>query len=134
MAGLAFVAACSNFLSSNSIAWEVAAHCRMVVDGQEVWNGKCCVEATADPYSMSPSLNAEGWQACLYRKKHPEQANLPTAMQKCFGPWINIYQDSGSSSYSAYWSLENACHCGPNVSAKRNGNIYQGDNFIFEWR
>ncbi|MGO9427472.1 hypothetical protein [Rhodoblastus sp.] len=118
-------------------AYEVTAQCSLVVDGNDVWNGKCCVSADASPDSMTADLHAEGWQACLYKKRHPENESLPTYKQKCFGPWINISRnsekDAKGNDYSAYWSLEGACHGGENYSAKRSGNTYQGDKFIFEW-
>jgi hypothetical protein len=130
---IALFAICNIFAVGSSVSQELVAQCRMIVDDQEVWNSKCCVKAVVDPSVMIASLTAEGWQACLYRKRHAEQSNLPTSQQKCFGPWINIDQEGGGNSYSAYWSLENACHGGNLFPAKRNGNIYQGDNFIFEW-
>jgi hypothetical protein len=118
-------------------AHDVVAQCSLMIEGAEVWNGKCCVSADASPGSMTADLHAESWQACLYKKKHPENENLPTYKQKCIGPWINISQESETdakgNNYSAYWSLEGACHGSENFSAKRNGNVYQGDKFIFEW-
>jgi hypothetical protein len=73
----------------------------------------------------------------LYRRRHPENENLPTYKQKCFGPWINIWEedrpDPKGRRYSAYWSVEGACHGGENYPAKRAGNVYQGDKFLFEW-
>lgn len=133
-AGIVLFAMWSVFAGGTVTAQELAAQCRMIVDGKEVWNSKCCVKAEVDPSVMIASLTAEGWQACLYRKRHPEQSSLPTSQQRCFGPWINIDQEGGGNSYSAYWSLGNACHGGNLFSAKRNGNVYQGDNFIFEWK
>jgi hypothetical protein len=126
------------FLSHSSAgAEDVAAKCSLVVDGAEVWNGKCCVTASASPHDMTASLHAESWQACLYKRRHPENEALPTYKQKCFGPWINIWQDSEQNAkgnnYSAYWSIEGASHGGENYPAKRRGNVYQGDKFIFEW-
>jgi hypothetical protein len=116
---------------------ETSAHCSLVVDGKEVWNGRCCVTASASPHDMTASLHAEGWQACLYNKKHPENEKLPTFKQKCLGPWINISVDSDApaktKTYSAYWSIEGACHGGSIHTATRSGNTYQGDDFKFEW-
>jgi hypothetical protein len=122
---------------ASAIASEVVAQCSLVVDGNEVWNGKCCVSADASPDDLNASLHAESWQACLYAKKHPENAKLPTYKQNCFGPWINIFKDDEETSkgdnYSAYWSIEGACHGGGVYSAKKTGNVYQGDKFIFRW-
>jgi hypothetical protein len=77
--------------------------------------------------------HASGWQACLYDRKHPEQANLPGFQQTCYGPWINIWPEDGA--YLAYWSLDNACRAGfPPVSARRARQVYKGGNFVFDWR
>jgi hypothetical protein len=122
---------------SNAHGQEVIAKCSLVVDGSEVWNGKCCVTAETTPYDMTASLHAESWQACLYNKRHPQNARLPTYRQKCLGPWINTWQEpeqnSKANNYLAYWSIEGACHGGENYPATRIGNVYQGDKFIFEW-
>lgn len=87
---------------------------------------------------MTAELYAESWQACQYDKKHPENAHLPTAQQKCLGPWIRIFPDdspsAGKNDYSAYWSSsKGACHGGETYSVKRNGNVYQGDKMKFQW-
>jgi hypothetical protein len=130
---LAVASACHVLLLTQANAVEKVAHCRLVADGQEVWNGKCCVSFDLEPGETGASLHASGWQACLYDRKHPEQANLPGFQQTCYGPWINIWPEDGA--YLAYWSLDNACHAGfPPVSARRAGQVYQGDNFIFDWR
>ena len=119
-------------------AKEIIANCSLVIDGQELWNGKCCVAAQTEPYDPTGSFHAESWQACLYRKNHPENEKLPTYKQKCFGPWLNVWESSAdtteSDSFFAYWSLEGACHGDGNHPAKRVGNSYQGDKFLFEWR
>jgi hypothetical protein len=119
-------------------ATETVAVCSLVVDGEEVWNGKCCVSETVDPMRKLPDVHAEGWQACLYARRHPENANLPTYQQKCLGPWINLWQEKDESpskvnNYSAYWSVRGGCHGGETFSARRTGNVYQGDKFIFGW-
>lgn len=121
-----------------SNADEIVAECSLVVDGKEVWNGKCCVTPSVKPSDKLASLYAEGWQACLYRRRHPKNDGLPTYQRKCFGPWINIWQENDQASskgnnYSAYWSVEGACHGGEIFSARRSGNVYHGDKFIFEW-
>jgi hypothetical protein len=122
---------------SNAHGQEVIANCSLVVNGSEVWNGKFCVTAETTPYDMTSSLHAESWQACLYNKRRPENARLPTYRQKCLGPWINIWQEpeqnSKANNYLAYWSIEGACHGGENYPAMRTGNVYQGDKFTFEW-
>ncbi len=118
-------------------AQETEAYCSLVVDGQEVWNSKCCVKAEALTFNMAAILTAKGWQACLYDRRHPTNNTLPTSQQKCYGPWINLTQLSDSSQnndYDAYWNLEGGCHGGEMYTAKRTGNVYQGDKFIFEWR
>jgi hypothetical protein len=126
-----------SLLWSNAHGQEVIAKCSLVVDGSEVWNGKCCVTAETTPYDMTASLHAESWQACLYNKRHPQNARLPTYRQKCLGPWINTWQEpeqnSKANNYLAYWSIEGACHGGENYPATRIGNVYQGEKFIFEW-
>ncbi len=135
---LSLFAALVGLSLSPARADDVVAKCSLIVDGAEVWNGKCCVSASASPQDMSASLYAEGWKACLYKKRHPENEKLPTYKQRCFGPWINISQEAEANAkgqnYSAYWSIEDACHGGENFPAKRNGNVYQGDKFKFEWR
>lgn len=112
---------------------EVVAHCSLVVDGEKVWNGKCCVTASTEP----PELHAESWQACLYGRKHPQNASLPTFKQTCLGPWIDIFEEhdesAKGSNFSAYWSVKNACHGGMTFPARKAGNVYQGDTFVFEW-
>ncbi len=130
---LAAASACHVLLLTQANAVEKVAHCRLVTDGQEVWNSKCCVSFDLETGETAASLHASGWQACLYDRKHPEQANLPGFQQTCYGPWINIWSEDGS--YLTYWSLDNACHAGfPPVSARRAGQVYQGDNFKFDWR
>jgi hypothetical protein len=123
---------------ASAAASEVVGQCSLVVDGKEVWNGKCCVSADASPDNLDATLHAESWQACLYAKKHPENANLPTYKQKCIGPWINISKDDEDAGkgdvYSAYWTIEDACHGGQAYPAKKTGNVYQGDKFTFRWR
>ena len=117
---------------------ETVGVCSLVIEGKEVWNGKCCVTASASPTDMLASLHAEGWRACLYSRKHPENERLPTYKQKCLGPWINISEeeqpDAKGRKFSAYWSVKGACHGGASYPAERTGNVYKGDNFIFEWR
>jgi hypothetical protein len=123
---------------SGATAEETVATCILVVDGRQVWNGKCCVTASAEPSEMTSELHAESWKACQYAKKHPQNAKLPTSEQTCIGPWINISQepkpDEKGNDFSAYWSVENACHGGQTRWAKKSGNLYKGDNFTFEWR
>jgi hypothetical protein len=119
-------------------AQETVATCNLVVGGRPVWNGKCCVTASAEPSEMSAELHAESWKACQYGKKHPQNAELPTYKQTCIGPWINISRESApeekGKDFTAYWSLEDACHGGETHAAKKSGNLYRGDNFTFEWR
>jgi hypothetical protein len=123
---------------SGADAQETIATCILVVDGRQVWNGKCCITASAEPSEMTAELHAESWKACQYGKKHPQNARLPTYKQTCIGPWINISQeterDEKGNDFTAYWSIEDACHGGATHWAKKSGNLYRSDSFTFEWR
>jgi hypothetical protein len=123
---------------SAGAAEQRAATCLLIENGQTVWNGQCCVTASAEPETMTVSLQAESWRACQYQKRHPENETLPTYKQTCIGPWINISQESQPDEkgydFTAYWSLDNACHGGQPHGARRSGDLYKGDDFSFEWR
>jgi hypothetical protein len=121
-------------------AADAVGQCTLVVDGKQEWNGKCCVSTTAKSFSTpGADLHAEGWEECVYDKRHPEDANLPGYKQKCFGPWINLSLNDeqtkpAPNAYGGYWSIEAACHGGMNFPAIRSGNTYKGDKFTFSWR
>jgi hypothetical protein len=128
---------------SISCAESVTAQCSLDIDGKSAWKGKCCVETTATDDGSTGFLvtvHAESWRGCVYEKQHPGlNASLPTYQQKCFGPWISIFEekdDAGTGkTLSAYWSIEDACHGGKNVVAIKTGEgTYHGDNFRFTWK
>jgi hypothetical protein len=137
---LAFAVLLSSAAHAQAADPTAVGQCTLVVDGKQVWNGKCCLTTTAKSFSTpGADLHAEGWGECVYDRRHPENANEPGYMQKCFGPWINLSLDDdqakpASSAYSGYWSIEAACHGGMNFPAIREGNTYKGEKFTFTWR
>jgi hypothetical protein len=90
---LAVASVCHVLVVTQANAVEKVARCRLVTDGQEVWNSKCCLSFDFEPGETVASLHASGWHACQYDRKHPHQTNLPTYRQTCFGPWINIWPE-----------------------------------------
>jgi hypothetical protein len=122
-----------------TVATRAAENCSLEIGGKTLWNGKCCVDVSALDLGkqFAVTVRATGWRACLYEKKHPEDASKPTVEQTCLGPWINIDQDTEGNTWSAYWSLKDYCHADAQDRAeaitKSDQGTFEGNNFRFSW-